>query len=76
MDRVILRFCQRVSSKELFAPKEIQTLNLIGLSQRPKSLPLEPTSWGYSTYYIQDIGLLLMSNATTLTRATTTNSDM
>jgi len=46
-DWVILWFCQRAGSKELFAPKEIRTLDLIGLPQRPMPLPLEPTPWGF-----------------------------
>lgn len=47
-DRVILRLRRRFGPKELFAPKGIQTLNLMGLPQKLRSLPLEPTPWGYS----------------------------
>jgi hypothetical protein len=42
-DRVILRFRRRASPKELFAPKEIRTLDLMGLPQRPMPLTLKPT---------------------------------
>jgi hypothetical protein len=31
---------------ELFAPNVIRTLDFIGMSPRPKPLPLEPTPWG------------------------------
>jgi hypothetical protein len=42
-DRVKLRLRWRVSPKQLFTPKGIQTLDLMGLPQRPRLLPLEPT---------------------------------
>jgi hypothetical protein len=42
-DRVILQLRQWAGSKKLFAPKEIRTLDIIGLPQRPRPLPLEPT---------------------------------
>lgn len=46
MDWVILQFCRRASPKELFAPKETQTLNLMEMLQRPRLLPLETTTRG------------------------------
>jgi hypothetical protein len=46
-DRIILRLHWRAGPKELFAPKGIQTSNFIGLQQRQRPLPLEPTPGGY-----------------------------
>jgi hypothetical protein len=38
-------FAKGHGPKELFAPKEIRTLNLIGMPPRPRPLPLNPTPW-------------------------------
>jgi hypothetical protein len=42
-DRVILRLRRRVGLKKLCIPKGIRTLDLMGLPQRLRPLPLEPT---------------------------------
>jgi hypothetical protein len=38
-------FANRHGPKELFAPMEIRTLNLIGMPPRPRTLLLNPTPW-------------------------------
>jgi hypothetical protein len=40
------RFRRQAGPKKLFTPKRIRTLDLKGLPQRPRPLPLEPTAWG------------------------------
>jgi len=54
-DQIILRFRLQAGPKELFAPKEIRTLDLMGLPQRPKPLSLEPMPWGYKKIFISCI---------------------
>jgi hypothetical protein len=46
-NRVIPHLCQQADLKELFAPKEIRTLDLMDYHiTKIKPLPLEPTPWG------------------------------
>jgi hypothetical protein len=46
-DWIILQLHRQADPKKLFASKRIRILDLMGLPQRPRSLPFGSTPWGY-----------------------------